>query len=205
MGIMRIRRQPNKRLRYSIDVQEKLGNHVYQYPSILKLKEKIREFSENEDYIIQQGIRLAHLYNRPYDLRILMQKNGKGKWAITGIGARLAGVMSITTHVPRGGTIENPRRLLIASFNEAHARRIMERVKKSSLIIANQIERGSETELGELSLDLGVDNKARLWFFEANSKPMRFDEPLIRKKSLERIIHYSNFLVKKRAGGKTKL
>jgi hypothetical protein len=204
MGIMRIRRLPKRKLRYSIDVQEKTGNHVYRYSTISQLKDKIREFSEHEDYIVQQGIQLAHLSNRPFDLRILVQKNIRGKWSISGIGARLAGEMSITTHVPRGGTIEDPQRLLIASFNPTKARRIIGGAKRTALIIAKQIERGSETVLGELSLDLGVDKFAKLWFFEANSKPMRFDEPHIRKKSLEQLMYYCSFLVKKRTGGKTK-
>jgi hypothetical protein len=204
MGIMRIRRLPKRKLHYSIEVQEKTGNHVYRYATLPQLKEKIRQFSEYEDYIVQQGIQLAHLSNRPFDLRILVQKNIHGKWSISGIGARLAGEMSITTHVPRGGTIEDPHRLLVASFNLTKARRIMGRVKRSALIIAKQIERGSETELGELSLDLGVDRFAKLWFFEANSKPMRFDEPHIRKKSLEQLMHYCSYLVKKRSGGRAK-
>jgi len=204
MGIMRIRRLPNRKLRYSIDVQEKTGNHVYRYATVSQLKDKIRQFSEHEDYIVQQGIQLAHLYRRPFDLRVLVQKNNKGQWAISGIGARLAGEMSITTHVPRGGSIEDPRRLLIASFSSIKAKRILGGVRRSALVIAKQIERGAQTELGELSLDLGVDKFARLWFFEANSKPMKFDEPQIRKKSLERLMQYCNFLVKKRVGGKTK-
>jgi hypothetical protein len=204
MGIMRIRRVKNQKLRYLIDVQEGMGNHVYRYATITQLKSKIREFSETEDYIVQQGIQLANLYRRPFDLRVLVQKNNKGKWAISGIGARLAGEMSITTHVPRGGTIEDPRELLAASFNAIRARRIMGTVRKSAIVIARQIERGSETNLGELSLDLGVDKFARLWFFEANSKPMKFDEPHIRRKSLERLMHYSIFLAQKQAGGRTK-
>jgi hypothetical protein len=52
--------------------------------------------------------------------------------------------------------------------------------------------------LGEMSLDLGVDTAGQMWFFEANSRPMKFDEPDIRKKSLERIVQYSQFLIRQR-------
>ncbi|UUZ93289.1 YheC/YheD family protein [Paenibacillus sp. P25] len=45
-----------------------------------------------------------------------------------------------------------------------------------------------------MSMDLGVDTNGDLWFFEANSKPMKFDEPPIRKKSLENLIRYSLYL-----------
>lgn len=35
---------------------------------------------------------------------------------MTGIGARLAGARSITTHVPRGGSIEEPASMLESTF-----------------------------------------------------------------------------------------
>lgn len=50
--------------------------------------------------------------------------------------------------------------------------------------------------LGEMSMDLGVDEEGGLWFFEANSRPMKFDEPAIRKLSLERIFQYSHHLAR---------
>lgn len=200
MGIMRVKRRPKlKKNRYVMDVQEKTGNLAFKFPTQTELKLKIRELAAGEDYIVQQGIRLARCNGRPFDLRVLVQKNGKGVWEVTGIGARLAGECSITTHVPRGGSIENPRRLLTAAFNPRAARRILLRVRKTALLLARRIEQSSGHELGELSLDLGVDKAARLWFFEANSKPMKFDEPHIRKKSLKRLIQYSHYLVNRRA------
>lgn len=30
-------------------------------------------------------------------------------------------------------------------------------------------------------MDLGIDDLGEIWFFEANAKPMKFDEPQIRK------------------------
>jgi len=62
---------------------------------------------------------------------------------------------------------------------------------EAALTLARQIERSARTLLGEMSMDLGIDETGRIWFFEANSKPMKFDEPHIRQKSLERIFQYS--------------
>ena len=45
-----------------------------------------------------------------------------------------------------------------------------------------------------MSIDLGVDKSGNLWFFEANSKPMKFDEPEIRRKSLQKLIEYGYYL-----------
>ncbi|MNO08507.1 hypothetical protein D3C81_2311920 [compost metagenome] len=45
-------------------------------------------------------------------------------------------------------------------------------------------------------MHLGVDEEGGLWFFEANSRPMKFDEPAIRKLSLERIFQYCQHLAR---------
>ncbi|PZD94259.1 YheC/YheD family protein [Paenibacillus sambharensis] len=203
-GIMAIRLQPEKQMPYRLRMQEKRRSLNYNCATISKLWAKIRKESSGEAYIAQQGIELLKHQDRQFDLRVLVQKNQRGQWDVTGIGARMAGSSSITTHVPRGGSIEDPDRLLQYSFGQEQARKVMIKVKSAAILIARQIERGSGHSLGEMSMDLGVDKHGSIWFFEANSKPMKFDEPHIRKKSLERLFQYSQYLLTKktkRAGG----
>ena len=169
----------------------------YKFKTAKGLKNKLRLLIGNEQYIAQQGISLPRYQKRPFDLRVLVQKNGKGRWSITGIGARVAGSRSITTHVPRGGTIEDPQMLLQHVFGVDTAAIILRQASKTALTIAKQIEKGQRTRLGEMSMDLGVDAQGHLWFFEANAKPMKFDEPHIREKSLENTVLYCKFLAKK--------
>lgn len=121
-------------------------------------------------------------------------KNIRGSWSITGVGARLAGKGSITTHVPRGGSVEDPFKLLSSLFGPEDSTDLLNKVKSTAIQIARQIERASGLSHGEMSMDLGVDTLGTLWFFEANAKPMKFDEPEIRQKSLRRIFQYSSFL-----------
>ncbi|MFC4776365.1 YheC/YheD family protein [Paenibacillus sp. GCM10023252] len=198
-GIMTIRVNGEKELPYRLKIQEDKKSATYKCSSLSKLWTRIQKQTAGEAYIAQQGIVLAAFNERRFDLRALVQKNGRGQWDITGIGARVAGSSSITTHVPRGGSIEDPEKLLISSFDADLARRILIRTKNTALLIAKQIERGSGAILGEMSMDLGIDSSGNIWFFEANSKPMKFDEPHIRKKSLERIFHYGLFLTQKNA------
>ncbi|WP_127531151.1 YheC/YheD family endospore coat-associated protein [Paenibacillus kobensis] len=193
-GIMTVKVEPEKHLPYRLRIQDDKKSITYNCSTIPKLWTRIRKQSLGEAYIAQQGIPLASVNDRRFDLRALIQKNQRGQWDITGIGARVAGTSSITTHVPRGGSIEDPEKLLVMSFGEEKARVIMIKAKNTALLIARQIERASGFELGEMSMDLGVDETGSVWFFEANSKPMKFDEPHIRKKSLERIFHYSLYL-----------
>ncbi|NIK76056.1 hypothetical protein FHS15_001163 [Paenibacillus castaneae] len=203
-GIMTIKVIAEKQLPYRLKIQENKKSATYNCSNINKLWSRIQKQSGGEAYIAQQGIKLASFQERSFDLRALVQKNQRGQWDITGIGARIAGASSITTHVPRGGMIEDPEKLLVHSFNEEQARKLLIKAKNTAVLIAKQIERASGQLLGEMSMDLGIDSVGNMWFFEANSKPMKFDEPHIRQKSLERIFHYGAYLAKlksEKAGG----
>lgn len=203
-GIMTIMVMPEKQLPYRLKIQENKKSSTYNCSSVTKLWNRVQRQSSDGAYIAQQGIKLAAFNDRNFDLRVLVQKNNRGQWDVTGIGARLAGISSITTHVPRGGMIEDPLKLLASSFDELQARKLLVKAKNTAILIAKQIERASGQTLGEMSMDLGVDNKGDIWFFEANSKPMKFDEPHIRIKSLEQIFQFANYLTKRKldnAGG----
>ncbi|MFD0620311.1 YheC/YheD family protein [Paenibacillus sp. GCM10027629] len=195
VGIMMVKYQPSRSLPFRLKIQDKKNSITYKCSTLNKLWTRIKKEAGQNQYIVQQGIELASIQRRPFDLRVLIQKNRRGQWEVSGIGARMAGSLSITTHVPRGGSIEDPEKLLISAFGQVPTRRILSRARSTALTIARQLERGSGFQLGEMSMDLGVDAQGHIWFFEANSKPMKFDEPDIRKRSIERIFQYSTFLV----------
>jgi hypothetical protein len=198
-GIMRLelKTEKGRQPEYLLSVQNNKEMEYRTHSSILSLWQDIDERRGIKEYIMQQGIALTNYRNRAYDLRGLIQKNSKGRWSVTGIGARVAGKLSITTHVPRGGSIDNPQKLLTHAFGQQEASRILKKTKHAAILLAKQIEKSSGHQLGEMSMDLGVDTSGRIWFFEANSKPMKFDEPEIRQKSLERIIRYGMYLTNK--------
>ncbi|MCC3377739.1 YheC/YheD family protein, partial [Cohnella sp. REN36] len=63
-------------------------------------------------------------------------------------------------------------------------------VRHMALSIARSLEKEWPT-LGEVSMDIGIDKHAKIWFIEANAKPGKFDEPHIRRLSLQRIVEYA--------------
>lgn len=197
-GIMKVQRVagtgPNVANGYRLIHQQSTGTESAVYDSLWKLYEVVKSHTGDKEYIAQQGITLAKAGGRPFDLRILVQKNAKGIWRISGVGARVAGASSITTHVPRGGSIDDPVKLLTTVFGAARCRDILREARTTALLLAQQIEQGSGHTLGEMSMDLGVDHEGKLWFFEANSKPMKFDEPHIRSRSLRRLVRYWKYL-----------
>jgi len=197
-GIMKVQRLPGKAraAMYRLTVQSGEGTETTRCDSAAKLYAAVKAKTGGQEYVAQQGIELVHAGGRPFDLRALVQKNSKGQWRVSGVGARVAGASSITTHVPRGGSIDDPEKLLAATFGVATGRAILRNAKAAAIALAAQIEKGSGHNLGEMSMDLGVDKTGKLWFFEANSKPMKFDEPHIRRVSLRRLVRYWKFLVR---------
>lgn len=200
-GIMLLQIDERENKTYRLTIQGlKHRNVVYRTGKLPLLWKRIKRETEKTPYIVQQAIELASYNGRHFDLRTLVQKNGKGNWLVTGIGARLAGYQRITTHVPQGGSVEDPEKLLVPAFGQEMTGYLMNRIKSSAILIAKQIEKSSGNTLGEMSMDLGIDMDGKIWFFEANAKPMKFDEPHIRKKSLERVFQYSLYLHKQGKG-----
>jgi len=147
-------------------------------------------------YLVQQAISLARFNGSPFDLRLLVQKDRHANWCKTGIAARAAGKDSITTHVFYGG-VRFPAEKVLQSTAEKYRfpiKHIKDQLRQIQSTIPMVIEKSYEHSFGELEMDVGIDQKGKVWFFEANSKPFRFDEKLIRAKSLIRLIHYVKYL-----------
>ncbi|GAA0385648.1 YheC/YheD family protein [Paenibacillus motobuensis] len=194
-GIMLLKYNPDSPKAYQLTIQgTRRKNVLYMTDNMASMWRRIRAETVRVPYIMQQGIPLTSYMDRHFDLRLLVQKTGKGVWSVTGVGARLAGPHRITTHVPQGGSVEDPDKLLTPTFGSDMTTFLINRLKSSALLIAKQVERGCGHTLGEMSMDLGIDTDGKIWFFEANAKPMKFDEPHIRRKSLERVFQFSNYL-----------
>lgn len=144
-------------------------------------------------YVIQRAVQLQTINKRAFEFRVLVQKNKVGVWDVAGIGVRVAGPNRITTHVPQGGRIEDLDHVLSSIYAATDAQRIKHEVRGLALSIAIELEK-HYSSLAEISLDIGLDQHGKLWFFEANSKPMVFDEPQIRYRSLSNLVEYSQYV-----------
>nr|WP_232345480.1 YheC/YheD family protein [Paenactinomyces guangxiensis] len=199
IGMMRI---TGRKQGYELIYQSMRGKKKLTNLSLASLWPKIQTLCQKRSYVIQQGIPLALYRGSPFDVRMLLQKNGEGVWTFTGAGIRVAGKSAISTHVPMGGRIENIHVVLTEVFG-AQKDEVYGRIEEIGLAIARFIEAKQLSKLGEMSIDLGVEKNGRMWFFEANAKPMKFDEPEIRSCSLRRLIQYCLYLsgYKQSSGG----
>lgn len=151
---------------------------IHRFPSFEQLWEASAVELEKTPYLIQQKINLAQHRGRPYDFRLMLQKVS-GNWELTGAGVRLAGENSITTHVPKGGELLALEELALPAD--------LGMLKAISIRAAERLEE-QFAPLNELSFDIGCDQAGQYWLFEANAKPMVFDEPEIEAKRMKRLI-----------------
>ncbi|MFS0557351.1 YheC/YheD family protein [Brevibacillus sp. 179-C9.3 HS] len=71
--------------------------------SLAELKQQLARQCTEKNYVIQKGLDLAEINGRPFDIRVMMMRNGLGKWQYAGMLAKVAGSDSIITNVARGG------------------------------------------------------------------------------------------------------
>lgn len=125
-------------------------------------------------YIVQRGLRLAHLNGGPFDVRVLLQKSVKNKWFVHSMVARVAQPGNVISNVADGGQIVNPRRAIGAVFGPSiKPSAVTLRIRAIAKAAAQAIEKEMGFDFAEMGLDLAVDTNARIWIIEANSRPGR--------------------------------
>ncbi|QSO45416.1 YheC/YheD family endospore coat-associated protein [Alicyclobacillus mengziensis] len=184
-GIMRVDRSGSE---WRVRVLKNLKHSEYHAHSLDAAWKLVQQNRIPGKYVIQRAISLVEWEGKPCDLRVLLQKQGRG-WHVVGKGVRVAGAKSITTHVPAGGSIVALSELLARSFPD-RAKDVEEKVESLALSCAEAIDAHYNGQLGEMSMDIGIDKDGKGWLFEANSKPMKFDEPQIREHSLRGVLRH---------------
>lgn len=131
----------------------------------------IHEFIGTRRYIIQPYLHLTGRGGQPFDVRVLMQKNGRGLWSLTGMAVRLGSQGSLTSNLHGGGTAVPALPFLNAEYGTT-GKDLLKELTSASALLPPLLEE-SCGRLGELGLDFGIDGGGRIYLLEANSKPGR--------------------------------
>lgn len=122
-------------------------------------------------YLIQKYLSLSTKDGYPFDVRVFMQKDEKGRWIVLGKGVRIGQKNKLTSNIHGGGKAMTFHHFCekYKISNTPHIEREIERI---SLRIANTLER-NYPPLFELGIDIGIDQEGKPWVLEANAKPGR--------------------------------
>jgi glutathione synthase/RimK-type ligase-like ATP-grasp enzyme len=194
-----------------IKVVKNSGGYKYQYQfenqtvkgsasSITRLRGNLRRIMGNRSYIIQNQIYLLKSNGNILDVRILVQKDHMGKWGVTGMACRIGRPGSITSNISRGGSGGKVDTVLRRKFADEQRIKIVETLNFVALEVAKTLEK-SLGPLGELGIDIGIDEEGQVWFIEANLRPARLVFTLIGEKetrqlSVDKPMLYSRYLAK---------
>jgi len=129
-------------------------------------------FKKELQYMIQPYLILRTEDYKPFDIRVLMQKDHTGQWQLTGSMARVGLSEGLTSNIHGGGEAYEPFPLLEAKMGRYKAERLLQQIHIISGQTVLAIE-GHFGRFGELALDFGVTPQGSIWLLECNSKPGR--------------------------------
>lgn len=132
----------------------------------------LRRFIGRRRYLLQQFLLLQTREGIAYDVRALVQKNGQGRWQITGMAVRQGHEGSLTANLHGGGTVAPLPAFLERHFGPNKAEELIAELHRLSELIPEALEQ-RHGRLVELGIDFGIDALGHIWFLEANSKPGR--------------------------------
>ncbi len=184
-GVMSISALENKKYRVHYGRTQRTLSDISKTYSFVKAQTKGRP------HIVQRKIPLAKVNGRPFDVRVMVQRNRQSKWVITGKLAKIAGAGYIITNVARSKGRVSPLSTAIRNSNirGISLRRIQGRINQTSLKAVKQIQK--YYRIRTVGLDIGLDHKGKVWIIEANFAPARFLFRKLKDKSMyRRIIAY---------------
>lgn len=164
---------------------------------------KLHTLKLTPDYVVQQGIQLTLRDGRVHDYRLLIQKNGRGEWEVTGCAGRIGPHRSITSNLHGGGSAVTQDKLLAYRFSSEEK---MDAIKKEMNSFAYKLANYLESKFGklcELGMDIAVDPKGNVWLLEVNPKPSRevfrkIGQHSIYQKAVTRPLEYAVWMMKQK-------
>ncbi|ASA20290.1 YheC/YheD family protein [Paenibacillus donghaensis] len=144
---------------------------AYVFASLQDGLQWIDDFIGQRRYIIQPYLHLTSRSGQPFDVRVLMQKNGRGAWTLTGMAVRLGLRNSLTSNLHGGGTAVPLLPFLRSEYGPG-GEELIEELAAEAAFLPPLLETACG-RLGELGLDFGLDPAGRIYLLEANSKPGR--------------------------------
>lgn len=149
------------------------GGNLVQKPfqTVTETEEWLNRLFSKREYLIQPYLELTDTENRPFDIRVLLQKDMTGAWTVRGKGIRRGSSGGILSNLSAGGDI-----LLFEDYADTldiRTKKFILHELEEILSKLPEILEASFPKLFELGVDIGVSKENALWVLDTNSKPGR--------------------------------
>ncbi|MGI6082073.1 MAG: YheC/YheD family protein [Limnochordia bacterium] len=163
-GIVRIAPLPRRRVLITSRSMKVLTHSA--------LREFLRRRIHLRHYLVQQCITLAKYQERPFDLRVPVQCDGRGEWKVAGTVAKVAATHPFLTNIGQGGYAIRGETAIKAAFPPETADAVSGKILCLAFDVAQAVS-GRYRHAVDLGLDVGVDSEGRPWLFEVNTRDQR--------------------------------
>lgn len=160
------------------------------YHSTKEAYDRLKRIQGKTSYMVQQGIPLAKVDDRPFDIRVMVQKNSHGQWEITGKLAKIAGPMHVVSNVHRSrGKIVPLEYAVEKSLTNPHVnyQSIANKLDQICLTAAKTLNKYYRS-IHTIGFDMGIESNGRIWIIEDNFRPATFMFNRLKDKSMYRTI-----------------
>jgi glutathione synthase/RimK-type ligase-like ATP-grasp enzyme len=131
----------------------------------------IHTLLSKREYLAQPFLDLKDHDRRPFDIRILLQKNGCGDWIERGKGIRAGRQDGILSNLRTGGEIL-PFSYWLDRLRPDEQAYILEELRDIATRLPVILEK-EFPPLFEIGVDIGISKDHALWILDVNSKPGR--------------------------------
>lgn len=162
-GIFKLTKNGNK---YTL----RSGTVTKHYHSLDAVYQPHHKWFTRYKYVAQRGIHLLKHNERPFDLRIMVQKNKSKQLEVTGIIGRLAKKGKIVTNFHSGGTPLPVQTLLSSHFSgdeQTDFIQNMEQIAKEASVVLGHSYRSNKA----FGVDIAIDHAMKPWILEVNTRP----------------------------------
>jgi hypothetical protein len=158
-----------KTIHVKTEKQKRIISRIF--PNEAKLTHWLTLLIKQRNYLLQPYLELSNKENKPFDIRILLQKNELGVWGEQGRGVRIGTTGGLLSNLAAGGSVINFKEWLV-SLPPAKGEYLQQELKFILTSLPSTLEKAF-MPLFEIGVDIGIAKDGSIWILDINSKPGR--------------------------------